>query len=381
MNTRKIRVLRVMRGLNVGGIELRILSLTRALNRTGEYYCAIVTIMDEGDLAEDARKRGEPIVHIPVIHRTNFGGIKNLRDYIRQEKFDIVHTHSFYPNVPGRIAAILARSPVIIAHQHSLFSRKCRRFKHKMYERILAPFTDVIVSVSESVKEDYVRFTGVSPRKLRVVHNGIDLSPFDHEFDVGTLRKELGLEGKIILGSVGRLVPVKGYPTLIESAARVVEKVPDAVFLIVGDGPEEYRTRLEKQIKSLGLTSHVRLLGYRKDIPALMQMMDIGVLSSVFEGFPAVLVEFLASEKPVVATKCGGQTEIVKDNETAILVPPDSPDDLAAAIIRVLEDKDLQERLARAGWDRARDFSLDKMTSNFDALYREFISKKTISLD
>ena len=194
----------------------------------------------------------------------------------------------------------MAGTPIIIAHQHSLFSQKCRRAKHKWYEKILAPFTDKIVAVSHCVKDDYVNYTGVSPQKVEVIYNGIELEPFTKRYDVSKLKQELGVENKIIVGSVGRLRWVKNYPTLIEAAEKVRYAVPDVVFIIAGDGPEHYKKKLLSQIQRLNLQKHVKLIGYRDDVPALLQMFDICVLSSRFEGFPGVVLEFLASRLSLI---------------------------------------------------------------------------------
>lgn len=365
-----------MRGLNIGGIEFRIINLTRELNNTGEYEGEIVTIMDKGALFDDTNQKGVPVSFIPIPHRSNIKGIMSLRSYIREKEFDIVHTHSFYPNVPGRIAAILARTPIIVAHQHSLFSRKCKQRKHRWYERLLAPFTDVIVSVSQSVKEDYCAYTGVSPYKVKVLHNGIDIKPFLQKYDTVSLRKELDLEDKVVIGCAGRLIWVKGYPVLIEAARKVVDVCPNAVFVIAGDGEESYKNKLIAQIESLHLQNHVRLLGYRKDVPALMQMFDIGALPSRFEGFPAVLIEFLASGKSIVATYTGGQSEIVKDGRNALLVPPESSDELAHALLRLIQDTSIRKQLEANARTTAEEFSLDKMVQRFDTLYTELMRQK-----
>ncbi len=366
-----------MRGLDVGGIELRLIDLTRELNHTGDFDCEIVTIMEKGALFTEAGRQGMRVQYIPVPHRTNIKGLCALRAYIREGNFDIVHTHSFYPNVPGRIAALFACTPVIIAHQHSLYSRKCKRKKHRWYEKILAPFTDTIIAVSQSVKEDYVGYTGVSESRVRVIHNGVDLSPFKNvSYDTRTLRQELGLEGKTVVGSVGRLVWVKGYPFLIQAARKVVEHRDDVVFVIAGDGTRQYRQKLLQQIEKLDLREHVRLVGYREDVPALMQMFDIGALPSRFEGFPGVLVEFLASATPVVATNTGGQTEIVTHEKNALIVPPGEPDALAHSLLRLINDTALRETLASHGESTAEEFSLETMMHNFDSLYKEQLRKQ-----
>lgn len=380
MKGRKIKILRVMRGLNYGGIELRISNLQRALNRSGDYDGEIVTIVDKGELFNQLQAEGlVPVRFIPIKHRSDMKGILTLRNYIRDQQFDIVHTHSFYPNVPGRIAAKLAGAPVIIAHQHSLFSQKCKRTKHKWYEKILAPFTDKIIAVSHCVKEDYVNYTGVSPQKVEVIYNGIDLEPFTREYDIAQLKQELGIEDRIIIGSIGRIRWVKNYPALIAAADKVRYAIPNVVFIIAGDGPEHYKKKLISQIQQLNLQDYVKLIGYREDVPALIQMFDICVLPSRFEGFPGVVLEFLASRKPIVATNSGGHSEILKDGENGLLVTPGDVNQLAQAIVTLIKNQSLKKRLIHNAWSTAQEFSLEKMTANFDRLYNTLLSRTSQS--
>ncbi len=376
MSDRKIKILRVMRGLKFGGIELRTLNLTKALNDSGEYECDIVTILDRGELINQAEAWGINVFHIPIKHRSDLRGIFQLRNIIRQKHYQIVHTHSFYPNVPGRIAAILARAPVIIAHQHSLFGKKCKRIKHKWYEKLLAPFTNRIIAVSRTVKDDYVKFTGISADKIEVIYNGIDLTPFTKTYDIASLKQQIGITDRIIIGSIGRLVGVKNYPTLISAAHKVSQIIPNVVFIIVGDGTSEMKSRLLSQIAELKLENYVKLLGYRTDIPQLVQMFDICVLPSHFEGFPGVILEYMAAQKPIIASNKGGQTEILTPEKNTLFFPPDNADELANSIIKLIQVPKLRQNLAENARIASGDFSLEKMVTNFDRLYKTLLAKK-----
>ncbi|MCX7766748.1 MAG: glycosyltransferase family 4 protein, partial [Candidatus Sumerlaeia bacterium] len=260
--------------------------------------------------------------------------------------------------------------------QHSLFGKKCKRIKHKWYEKILAPFTDRIIAVSRIVKDDYVKFTGISADKIDVIYNGIDLTPFAKTYDVASIKQQLGITGRIIIGSIGRLVGVKNYPTLIKAAHKVSQIVPDIVFIIVGDGECDIRNKLLAQIAELKLENNVKLLGYRTDIPQLIQMFDICVLPSLFEGFPGVILEFMAAQKPIITSSNGGQAEILTPEKNALFFPPENADELANSIIRLINEPKLRQYLAENARLTSVDFSLEKMVANFDRLYKSLLAKK-----
>jgi glycosyltransferase involved in cell wall biosynthesis len=372
---RKIRVVRVFRSLGIGGIERGIVSILPRI-APERYEFAVCTITERGELADELAAQGIEVVHIPVRHRSDLQGLMMLARYMRAGKFDIVHTHSFFPNVPGRVAAVLARVPIRIAHHHNLFSKKCKHRKHAIYEWALSHVTDAIIAVSHGVKDDLVRTAHINPRKITVIYNGIDLAPFRAPVDVEALRRELGVGERRVIGCVGRLVPAKGHMVLLEAAREVVREFPDVVFLFIGDGKADYRRKLEEYISRLGLEGAVQLLGTRRDVAALMRIMDVSVLPSLYEGFGRVAAESLASGRAFVGSSVAGINEIVKHGESGLLVPPKDSKALAEAIIRLLKDRDEAQRFGDAGRRTAEQFTLDRMARETAVLYDSLISKR-----
>ncbi|GAB4322446.1 MAG: glycosyltransferase family 4 protein [Candidatus Sumerlaeia bacterium] len=375
MTARKIKLLRVLRGLPIGGLERRTLDVLDALQRTGDFDCRIVTILEKGELFAQAQSLGIPTQFIPVLHRFHWKGLMALRRYIAAERFDIVHTQSFYPNVPGRVAALLAGVPAIVAQHHNLFSRKCRRWKHKFYERQLARWTTRIVCVSKAVMDDYLSATGISPGKVEVIYNGIHLDVFEKPQDVRGLREELAITTPFVVGLIARLTPTKDPLTFLRAADLVACARSDVTFLLVGDGKPEYRAKLERLADAGGLRGRVRLTGVRRDVPGIIQLCDVGVLTSRYEGLPGVVIEFFAAGKPMIVTDVPGPREIVTPEQDALVVPPRDPPALARALLRLLEDAGLRSRLGAAARRRAADFSLDRMVENYAALYRGLCRK------
>ncbi len=204
------------------------------------------------------------------------------------------------------------------------------------------------------------------------VHEGIDLGRVAAA-PPAALHEELWLpHGSPIVGNVAALVPHKGQRHLVEAAALVVREVPDARFVIAGEG--ELRESLEHQIKSHNLEKHVILAGFRPDVLSLHKAFDIFVMSSVMEGLGTSLLDAMACGKPVVATNAGGMPEVVRDGETGILVPPRDDRALAQAIIRLLKDESLRQRMGAAGLSLANSrFSAERMVAETLDVYADVV--------
>jgi glycosyltransferase involved in cell wall biosynthesis len=237
-------------------------------------------------------------------------------------------------------------------------------------DRLLARLATRIVVNSGAVAQ---RFADCAPGKVRRIYNGIDLSRFTPGAYPTNLRRALGLPpGVPVVGSVGRFVPYKGYHYLLEAARLVGKKIPQARWVLVGDG--ELRAALEAQCRTLGLERIVRFAGWREDIPDCLALCDIFVLPSLGEHFGRVLVEAMAMAKAVVATDAGGVPEIVIHDETGLLVPPADPQALAEAVLSLLQDPTRAARLGAAGRRRAEnEFSLAHHVEAVEALYREIL--------
>jgi glycosyltransferase involved in cell wall biosynthesis len=213
-----------------------------------------------------------------------------------------------------------------------------------------------------------VRETGIGAERIRTIRNGVDLSRFGL-IERSAARRTLGLPlDALVVGTVGRLVPVKAHRTLIEAAARLRSADGRVRVVIAGEGP--LRGDLERQIVALGLHDRVELLGHRADVEVVLGSCDVFVLPSASEGLCNTILEAMASRLPVVATQVGGADEMVIPGETGWLVPPGSPSALAAAIAAALSDANRARVMGNAGRARAEClFSLDEMIARYDSLY------------
>lgn len=356
-----IRVLRVITRLNVGGPAINAILLSSALDDGAEFRSTLVagtTAPREGDMLELARARSvEPLV-LPALGREispldDLVALARVVQLVRRLQPDVVHTHMAKAGTVGRLAARICGVPLIVhtyhGHVFHSYFGKARTRLFLTIERALALGTDRIIVVGDGQRDEIASY-GVAPRrKLESIRLGLELTPFlQAEAARGTLRAELGIDAATpLVGIVARLVPIKAHEVFLDAAATVRHKLPDARFVIVGDG--ERRAELERRVQRLGLTDSVEFLGWRRDMREVYADLDVVALTSRNEGSPVALIEALACARPVVATRVGGVPEVVLDGETGLLVPAQASAALAEAIVRLLRDRPLAERLGAAG--------------------------------
>jgi glycosyltransferase involved in cell wall biosynthesis len=253
------------------------------------------------------------------------------------------------PHIVGTAQLYLARDP---ARQPPLTLRLFRR----------------ILAVSEDVKTRYAQELRVPARKLVVVRNAIRVTPAGRTPDPALRAALVAGRPDYVVLTPARLHPQKGHTYLLAAAV----KIPDATFVLAGDGP--LRAELEAHARNLGVTDRCVFLGDRTDVPDLLAAADLFVLPSLFEGLPVSVLEAMAAERPVVATAIGGTDEVVRHEETGLLVPPCDPSALAAAISRIRSDPSLARRLAAAGRERVeREFSSEVTARKVMGIYDELM--------
>jgi sugar transferase (PEP-CTERM/EpsH1 system associated) len=273
------------------------------------------------------------------------------------------------------VAARIARVPFVVHGEHGreMADPTGRNRRRNWARRRLAPLIDRFVTVSDDLRQWLVASVGVPGQKVVMIHNGVDVGRFGRR-DRAEARLHTGLpvEGEIV-GTVGRLDPVKDQVALIRAFAALAAGHPQALLVIVGDGP--CRSELERVTTELGLQSRVRLLGMSADVPAVMEALDLFVLPSIAEGMSNTILEAMASGLPVVATRVGGNPEMVEDGVTGALVPVRDAAALRQALGAYFEDESLRESHGKAGRQRASAlFSLDRMGSAYFGLYGELLA-------
>jgi glycosyltransferase involved in cell wall biosynthesis len=385
---RKLRVLRLFSRLNIGGPAIHVILTTAGLDP--ERYEPLLVVGREGDREGNflgmAEAKGIPMKVIPTFGRR----IDPFRDLItlarlvrlmKRERPDIVHTHTAKAGALGRLAARLAGVPVVVHTFHgSVFDgyfgpRVAGLFQ--WIERKLALRTDTIIAVSERVAADLVE-RRIAPRdKIEVVPLGLELDRFRNvELSRGELRRELGLPLQAqLVGSVGRLVPIKDLPTLLGAMVELSATQPEAILLVVGDGPE--RPALEQLAGRLGLSSRVRFLGFRDDLERIYADLDVAVNCSLNEGTPVSLIEAMASGVPVIATAVGGTPDLLDEGRLGKLVPAADPKALARGLAEILSGNGrLTKTATRARRSVTQRFSLERLLGDLDGLYLRLLKSQ-----
>jgi len=366
----RIRILFVIATLDRAGAESQLTYLATRLNKE-RFYPYVAALTRGGPLEERLKAADVEYSILKKRFKLDFTCIRRLRNLIRQKDFHIVHTWLFTSNTFGRAAAIKARVPIIIA------SERCedpwKTFIHKAIDRRLARRTSVIVANAQAVKRFYVEEIGISPNLITVIPNGIEVKEAP-KIDQGKLRKELGVpEGAPLVGTVARLSQQKGIDWLLRALIITREVLPETHLLIVGEGKE--RERLEHLARVLKMEKYVKFLGERADVPAILQVLDCFVLSSLWEGMPNSILEAQAAGVPVVTTDAGGASELVSHWETGIVVPKSDPLALGHGIVKVFLYPDEVRRMVQKAKRRVADFSIEKMVARYEDLYSSLVTR------
>jgi len=378
IDDRRVRVLRVIARMNIGGPALHVSLLSAGLNEKGYEHLLVAGSESEreGNLADLAEKEGVKLCSLPALGREisparDISCLVQLRRILRDYRPDIVHTHTAKAGFIGRMAGILERVPVLAHtfHGHVLagYFSPLKEALFRRLERWLAARTQLLITVSEGVAEDLARL-GVAPRKkFTVVPLGLPLRPFLSVRPHDELKKQLGLnEEALLVGAVGRLVPVKNLRLLIEAVRQLASRYPQLHLALIGDGEE--REALAGLAQSLGIGRKVHLLGWKRDLPWIYGGLDVVALSSLNEGTPVSLIEAVVSGRPVVATSVGGVPEVLEQGHLGILVPPGDASALADGLRRALECRQGPEE-----GDRSRvaaKFAPERLVQEMDSHYR-----------
>jgi L-malate glycosyltransferase len=359
-----IRILQLLQGLAIGGIERMVLDLVFACPPP-DFETRFCTFDREGQLAREVTERG-----MEIHFRKRHGSLDArfvfwLAAILRRHRIRILHAHNATAFFYGAAAATLAPGTRFLYTEHD------RAFPTSWRERglhaLLARRVNAVVTVSSTLRDNLVRYEGFPRDRVHVIKNGVRLRPAGQSR--ASMRAALDLGDRPTAGIIARIAPVKNHALLLESWKQVVERIPDAVLLVVGNGSQEPRIR--SLAGELGLGDTVRFLGFRLDIPEILQALDVFVLSSLSEGLSLTLLEAEAAGLPIVATQVGGNPEVVDDGKSGILVPSGEPVALADALARLLQDPTLRARMGATGRDIYRgQFTLDSMVRGYQRLYR-----------
>jgi glycosyltransferase involved in cell wall biosynthesis len=344
MSGRRIRIVYLSHTFTVGGAEEMALNLVRHLPRE-RYEPMVCAIYEPGPLGREIGATATPFATL--------GRVPGMRDpfavgaiyrYLRDVQPDIVHTFLLTASLYGRLAAILARVPIVIGTEVNMYAQK--RAAHIIAERLLMAGTDAVIASAHAVKDFYVRQVHAASDRVSVIYNAVDWKQIEPTASRSELRARLHIApDAVVAGVIARLTPQKAHDVLLDALAQT-RGLETLQLLVIGDG--ELRTALESQAARLGLTARVRFLGTRRDLGDLLAAMDIFVLPSRWEGLPLSLLLAMGAERAVVATRVAGIPEVVTDGVSGLLVAAGDRAQLGRALVSVVADSALRQRLGRA---------------------------------
>jgi glycosyltransferase involved in cell wall biosynthesis len=368
----RIRILHIIDSLELGGTEKQCIELMKRIDKN-RYDVELLTFEKGGPLHAEVINAGIALKEIKIpralYHPESLLGILKIAAYIRKNKFRLVQTYGIYSNLPGIMAAKMARVPIIIGGKREM-NEIWARSKVKA-EMILLRHCDKVVANANRVRNYLARNEGIPERKIEVIYNGIDLRRYcDSEKMEYSSRPDR-------VGMIANFRPSKDPRTFLRAAAEVIERKPYVMFGLVGSGASA--GDLKTFAKELGIWENVIFYGAKtgKALLDIFNSFTITVLSSKTEGFPNVLLESMALGIPVIANPSGGVPELIEEGVTGYLFPPERADILAKRIIYLIENKGIAMKMGEKAREHVRkNFSFDLMAKRFEELYENMMEKK-----
>lgn len=366
-----MRILQLISSGGHYGAESMLLNLSKSLDRMGceNIVGAFLNLHNPNtEFANIAESQGVHTERIACRGRFDWDAVRQIRNLVRSERIDLVHTHGYKSDLYAYAA--LRSLPIPRVATCHLWTRKTAAVRlYEALDRAILPRFDRVVGVSEAIS-CLIRGAGVAPEKVQTIDNGIDIAPFRGASPTLT---DLRARGGRVIGAIGRLESQKGFEYFLQAARRILSEFPDTNFVIVGAGPE--REKLEALARDLGVARQVVFTGQRKDMPGVYASMDLFVLSSTDEGMPIVVLEAMAASRPIVATSVGAVPKLVVSGKTGLLVEPRDPAALSKAAIQLLKDPALARKLGETAHRVvALNNSADAMARKYLELYQRLAS-------
>jgi glycosyltransferase involved in cell wall biosynthesis len=352
-------------------------SIAQNCNRE-RYPVAIGSLASEGTLQHAMRTLDVPTFALGAHRRLGYGAaILGLRRILREQRASMLHAHCFDPTLLGLLTAHLTGIPFVFTRHHSDHNIRLGKRWHTGIDGWCGRRADHVIAVSEATKQIMCGVERVPAEQITVVYNGLTPLAAPPDAEVRALRDELRLGAGPVLLVPARLHEEKGHRHLFAALPQALARYPDLVVLLAGDGGE--RPVLEAEVRALGLGESVRFLGRRPDVPALLAASAVVVVPSLAESFGLACAEAMSMGRPVIGTTVGGVPEVVADGITGLLIPPADSSALARALCRLLESPELRESLGRAGRERVKLFSPERMMRGYEDVYRRVLAAPSAS--
>jgi glycosyltransferase involved in cell wall biosynthesis len=374
MRSERLNVLQFVTVFGIGGTERQVLNLVQGLDRS-RFDVEVACLKRWGALLPEIEASGVPITEYKTTSLYNHVAVWNqmrFLKHLRKRNVEIVHTYGFYSNVFAIPPARLAGAAAVLASIRDTGEHLTPM--QKRIEKLFCRMADCVVTNAEAVRKRLTN-EGYDAEKIVVIHNGIELTRYARKPNALGLHRELGVPSNTPLVAVfARLNELKGIEYFLQAVAGLIKRFRNVRFLVVGDGAS--RPELEKYAEHLGLNKHVVFLGFRLDVPTLLSEISVSVLPTLSEGLSNSLLEAMAASVPVVATRVGGNPEVVQEGITGLLAPPRDSEALARAIGQFLERPSLGREFGLAGRERvSREFGLERMMRATERLYEGLMER------
>jgi glycosyltransferase involved in cell wall biosynthesis len=366
-----VKILHFIDSLRIGGSESQTVEVAvRQAARGAGVTIGCLSL--DGPLAQNLEARGVRSIEFPIgqslLSLHSMRRILALAKYLRDQQFDVVHTHDLYSNLFAVPAAWLARVPRIFSSRRDLASWYWYTPRNRRILRWVQRLSDTVVANSQGVKDYLITQDGFRDDHVVVIRNGVDFARFQLSGDRPRTLPGVSPEHFVFAMVANMHVHTKGHLVLIEAVDLARRHRQDFRFVLVGEG--ELRREFDAAIAAKGLQEYFVFLGARSDIPQILACCDGGMLASHAEGFPNAVLEYLAAGKSIIATSVGGVPEIIDSGRNGLLVPPNDPAALADAIVRIVADRSLASRLGdQARRDAADRFGFERLLDKLDRLY------------
>ena len=375
---KKIRVLHLISGDLWAGAEAQAFVLVSSLFGLPELDLTVI-ILNEGKLAKELRRIGLQVVVIDESAHGFFPVLRLIKENLKDRNIDILHSHRYKENVLGALLKKSGTVRYLVQTVHGLGEpfKGLKMLKARLYNFLDLHYTrkyfDKVHTVSFDIREKLNR--KIDAAKLVTIHNSTNTADTTVTRSADEIRSELGIgENQLIVGSAGRMVPVKGYDIFLRAARIILEKKPETRFILAGDGP--LLQELVDTAREMGIQKHVMFLGFRDDPVDVINALDVFVVCSHNEGIPMVLLEAMALGKAVVATKVGGIPEIIRNDISGLLVEPGDVEGLASACMRILDKPAVRKKLENESEKRIKEeFTSEVQTERVLRMYHQLMSR------
>jgi glycosyltransferase involved in cell wall biosynthesis len=353
-------------GSRMHGVKRLFAWMIPRFDRT-RYNVSLISLRRR-DLSEDTLEQYGIDVTYLGRHKFDPRTYGHLLRVLRQKQADVVHMHGYGATTFGRLCAWRLGIPAIL-HEHA--NHGTTPWFQRVADRLLAPYTDLAIAVSESTAEFTTRARLMPAERTKVVYLGSPLDEFARERsadEIASARSALGIApGTIAIGTVTRLMPSKGNQYLVDAVREITARQPNARVYIAGEG--ELETALREQASALALGDRLRFLGFQRDVAAVLSAFDVVVFPSLWEGTPLTAFEALAAGKPIVSTDADGLLDILTDRKDALIVPKRNPGALARAVIALIEQPGLADRLGAAARQTGAKYDIARFVRKMERLY------------